>query len=96
MDDKNVPGRNIAPSRVRVFMDMLSLRLALAMRCCWKASSILNLDSSLAVNVVTCVLLFSLCRLKHAAACDLRCPVVDSNVAVLYEYSSQDPRVCSS
>lgn len=45
MDARNVPGNNMGPSSVRVFIDMLSRLLASAKRFCRTAISRLSLDS---------------------------------------------------
>ena len=54
MDDRNVPGKNTAPNKVRVFIEALSRLLALARRCCWIAISAFSLDSTWDINPFVC------------------------------------------
>lgn len=48
-EDRNVPGRNTAPSNDKVFMAVLSRLLAWANRLCWAAISRLSFDSFCAI-----------------------------------------------
>ena len=54
MEDRNAPGKNMAPMRVRVFIDVLSFPVACASRLCWAAMARLSLDSRWEMKLFIC------------------------------------------